>query len=140
MMRRRALALAGIGYLAALAINRSLVVVRGASMTPTLLPGDRLLTLPAVGRWLRPGRLVVLPDPNDPEHLVVKRLWDLRDGTAEVRGDAPEHSTDSRTWGRVPVQRIRRVVLARLPAHPGRRATTSSSGSSSPTSPRSRRP
>ena len=113
--RRRLLAIAVISYLAVLGLNRSLVVVRGGSMAPTLQPGDRLLTLRARPSRLRTGKLVVLHDPRDDDHLVVKRLVALTDGTADVRGDAPDASTDSRSWGRVPVGRIRRVVLIRLP-------------------------
>ena len=137
---RRLWAAGMITYLVALGLNRSLVVVRGHSMSPTLRPGDRLLTLPVPPARLRVGRLVVLREPGDDGHLVVKRLLDLCDGTADVRGDAAEHSTDSRTWGRLPVQRIRRVVVTRLPDQPGRRATTSNSGSSRATSPGDRVP
>jgi hypothetical protein len=83
---------------------------------------------------------------------------------ADVRGDAVDRSTDSRWWGPVPVRHIRRVAIARWPdlrtrlrrppadertsqrtdgrgqPGPGRRAWTSSSGSSSATSPSLRRP
>ena len=113
--RRRLLTLGALVYLTALAGNRSMIVVRGPSMTPTLLPGDRLLTRPATTGSLRIGRLVVLTDPEDDQHLVVKRLVGLAEATADVRGDAPDRSTDSRTWGPVPLERIRRVVLVRLP-------------------------
>ena len=117
--RRGLLALGVLVYLITLACNRSMVVVRGPSMVPTLLPGDRILTRPATARSLRTGRLVVLADPHDDQHLVVKRLVALTDATADVRGDAPRHSTDSRSWGPVPLERIRRVVLVRLPRLPG---------------------
>lgn len=106
-------------YTALLAGNRSLLVVRGRSMEPTLLAGDRLVTAPALRRWLTPGRLVVVADPANPDHLVVKRLVRIdsgRDGTTvEVHGDNPASSTDSRTWGALPVDAIRRVVACRWP-------------------------
>lgn len=154
MVRRWVLTLV-LAYLAALAVNRSQVVVRGPSMEPALWPGDRLLTVPVPRSALRAGQVVVVADPAEPTHLVVKRLHDVADGTVDVRGDAPDRSTDSRSWGRLPVRAVRRLAVARwpdlrtplrreLPDGPGaarmghRRATTSNSGSSSATSPGSR--
>lgn len=113
-MRRWAV-LALSGYLAVLAANRSQVVVQGPSMEPALWPGDRLLTLPAVPRALRAGAVVVVTDPADATHRVVKRIHDVGNGTVDVRGDAPDRSTDSRVWGRLPVRSVRRVALARWP-------------------------
>lgn len=103
------------GYLAVLAINRSLVKVHGGSMDPTLWHGDHLLTVPSPPWPLRRGQVVVLRDPMDPSHLVIKRLTHLGPAGAEVHGDAPDHSTDSRQWGPIPVHTIRRVALARWP-------------------------
>ena len=139
-------------------LNRSLVRMRGRSMQPTFAPGQLLVTVPvrAGGRWaarrLCPGRVVVVEDPLTPGHLVVKRLV-ARHGhgtteRVEVLGDNPAASTDSRHWGPLPVTAVRRVVLARWPTlpgggpdgHPGRRARSSSSGSSRPSSPSARRP
>lgn len=104
-----------VAELAALAVNRSLVVVRGPSMEPTLWPGDRLLTVPAHRAWLRPGQVVVVAAPDAPGHLVVKRLHAIGHGAADVRGDAPARSTDSRQWGPLPVAAVRRVAVARWP-------------------------
>jgi len=145
MTARHLWALGALVYVVVLAVNRSLVEVRGASMEPTLRAGDRLLTLPVA--LLRPvaGHIVVVTDPTDPTHQVVKRLLDVDAVSADVRGDAPDRSTDSRTWGRIPRSSLRRVAVARWPwpagaRQRGRRATTSTSGSSRPTSPISRRP
>jgi nickel-type superoxide dismutase maturation protease len=102
-------------YLVTLAVNRSLVEVRGRSMEPALWPGDRLLTVPARPRALRPGRVVVVRDPADPDHLVVKRLADSEAGRVVVLGDHPEASTDSRVWGPLPVAAVRRVAIRRWP-------------------------
>jgi nickel-type superoxide dismutase maturation protease len=98
-----------------LAVNRSLVEVRGPSMEPALWEGDRLLTVPARRAWLEPGQVVVVADPTDPGHEVVKRLASLGDGLAEVFGDNPRASTDSRSWGPLPLATIRRIVVARWP-------------------------
>jgi len=102
-------------YLGALAIDRSRIAVRGPSMTPTLLDGDVLLTAPALSVLLHVGAVVVIADPMDDDHLVVKRLT-ARDGDqVQVHGDDPDRSTDSRVWGWVPRSRVRRVALARWP-------------------------
>jgi nickel-type superoxide dismutase maturation protease len=141
------------GYLGALAADRSRIVVAGPSMAPTLLPGEVVLTVPAVGRWLRAGQVVVLRDPGDPGHLVIKRLARIGQGRVWAVGDDPYRSTDSRTWGWLPVSAVRRRVVVRWPdvrsplrrvvadqPDTGRRASTSTSGSSSATSPSARRP
>lgn len=132
--------------LLALTLNRAPIRVRGTSMLPALWPGDLLLTVPARVWRLRPGQVVVVADPGDPDHLVVKRLTTIDPGGIEVHGDDPAASTDSRTWGRLPRRSVRRVAVRRWPdvrtrlAQPGRRASTSSSGSSSATSPEARAP
>ena len=96
------------------------VEVDGDSMLPTLLPGDRLFVVH--GLRPRPGDLVTLPDPRSPARVVVKRVTSVAgegaDGarTLEVRGDNPDASTDSRTFGPVPARSIRgRVGLPLLP-------------------------
>jgi signal peptidase I len=123
--------LVGVAYLTTLAVNRSLVIVRGPSMEPSLWPGDRLLTIPARRWWVRPGQVVVVAPPEGPTR-VVKRVHHLeravpaaagaagrrrnqRAWLVEVRGDAPERSTDSRWWGPLPGRDIRRVAVARWP-------------------------
>ncbi len=150
----------------AVAVNRSLVRVAGTSMEPALTDGDVLLTRPATRRCARPGRLVVVADPRNDDHLVVKRVRSVTAEGVDVRGDLPERSTDSRAWGPVPASAIRRIVVARWPdlrtplhhrpdarlpgtdrrvdgrgdGQAGRVATRSSSGSSKATSPAVRRP
>lgn len=115
-------AMGGVAALWAVAwlVNRSLVAVRGPSMLPTLRPGERLLTVPACGRRLQPGRVVVVEDPAEPGHLVVKRIA-RSNGTGTtsrvlVLGDNPEASTDGRWWGPVPATAVRRIVVARWPS------------------------
>ncbi len=121
---RAAGVVAGVGAgLLALAVvaRRQLVEVAGPSMEPTLWPGDRLLTLPARPIWLRPGQIVVLEDPEQPGHRIIKRVTALEDrgsGGAtqvQVRGDDPARSTDGRRWGAVPATSIRRIAVARWP-------------------------
>jgi nickel-type superoxide dismutase maturation protease len=85
------------------------VVVQGSSMAPTLLPGDRLVVVPA--RKPRIGDVVAVADPRDPERLLVKRVIgvDPPDSTLIVAGDNPEASTGSATFGPV----AHRTVLGR---------------------------
>lgn len=115
----RWLALGAVAYLGVLAVNRALVEVRGPSMEPLLWEGDRLLTVPAWRGAIRPGRIVVVRDPADPAHLVVKRVHAVDGEVVDVRGDAADHSTDSRSWGPLPIApgtgAVRRLVVARWP-------------------------
>ncbi|MFZ1023511.1 MAG: signal peptidase I [Thermoplasmata archaeon] len=69
------------------------VVVHDGSMSPTLEPGDRLLVDDRVylTRPPRPGEIVVLVDPQEPERWLIKRvagvgptrLWRTLDGVVE---------------------------------------------------------
>jgi nickel-type superoxide dismutase maturation protease len=93
----------------------SRVVVAGSSMAPTLLPGDRLLVRRT--RRVRPGDLVVVPDPRAPDRVVVKRAAAVGGETVTVAGDNPGASTDSRTFGPVPRSSVRgRAVYRYAPA------------------------
>jgi nickel-type superoxide dismutase maturation protease len=116
--------LAAIGA-AAVAGGRwfDVVHVRGRSMAPALLPGDRLLveTLTYRRRTPRSGEIVLAADPRQPLRELVKRigLVDPSSGSAELIGDAPEASTDSRTFGPVDLADLRwRVAIRCWP--PGR--------------------
>lgn len=80
------------------------VVVEGRSMLPTLEPGDRLLVVRT--RRVRVGELVALPDPRRPPRLLVKRVAARRGPLLELRGDNPDASTDSRTFGPVPADAV----------------------------------
>jgi nickel-type superoxide dismutase maturation protease len=85
------------------------VAVEGPSMGPALRPGDWLLVDPLAYRDRAPvvGDVVVAVDPRDPGRLLVKRVHHVgRDGLLELRGDAPEASTDSRTFGPLPSSAI----------------------------------
>jgi nickel-type superoxide dismutase maturation protease len=91
------------------------VVVDGGSMRPALEPGDRLLVLP--WRRPRPGDVVAASDPRLPARTIVKRVAEVRpDGSLVLLGDAPDASTDSRTFGPVPRRLVRgRAVWRYLP-------------------------
>jgi len=102
------------------------VEVRGSSMAPTLLAGDWLLVESSTFRKRLPraGELVLASDPRQPARELVKRVMaaDQEGRTLELRGDAPEASTDSRDFGAVPAVTVRWRVLARYwpPSRAGR--------------------
>jgi nickel-type superoxide dismutase maturation protease len=94
------------------------VEVRGRSMAPALLPGDLLL----VERWTYrrrrplPGEVVLVRDPRVASRELVKRVAATDGAVVVLRGDAPEASTDSRTFGQLPVDAVRwRVGLRYWP-------------------------
>ena len=116
MSRRRplvALLGAAAGMAAGAAASRWLdvVEVRGGSMAPALLPGDRLLveSRSYLRRIPRPGEVVLAPDPRQGDRELIKRVAavDEAGDAADLRGDAPEASTDSRDFGAVPLSTIR---------------------------------
>jgi signal peptidase I len=102
------------GAAAALAGWRRLdvVTVRGTSMAPTLLPGERLLVVRRRGAP-RVGDVVLAADPRDPERELVKRVAVVRDGEITLRGDSPAASTDSRVFGALEGDGIEWRVFAR---------------------------
>ncbi|MEO8511518.1 MAG: S26 family signal peptidase [Chloroflexota bacterium] len=102
---------------AAIAALRRLdvVAVRGGSMAPALLAGDRLLVL-RLDRAPRIGEVVLAADPRDRDRELIKRVTAIRGGAVTVRGDAPHASTDSRAFGTLPAAAIRwRAVLRTWP-------------------------
>ena len=91
------------------------VLVRGASMAPTLRDGDVVLAWP--GATVRPGELALVRWASRPGQLSVKRAaLPFDDGWFAV-GDAPAASTDCRTLG--PAEAIG-PVRWRLWPRPGR--------------------
>jgi nickel-type superoxide dismutase maturation protease len=103
-----------LGLAAGVTMSRrwlDVVEVRGDSMAPSLLPGDRLLveSRSYERRSPRPGEVVLAGDPRDPDRELIKRVAGVDDAAfaAELRGDAPDASTDSREFGSVPLSTIR---------------------------------
>jgi nickel-type superoxide dismutase maturation protease len=93
------------------------VEVQGSSMAPTLLPGEWLVVERRTYTRRRPrlGEIVLAADPREPSRELIKRVArvDEESGLIELAGDAPDASTDSRTFGAIPIENIRWRVLAR---------------------------
>lgn len=88
------------------------VAVRGGSMAPALLPGDRLLVA-RLARAPRIGEVVLAADPRERDRELIKRVTAVRGGAVTLRGDAPHASTDSRVFGTVPAAAIRWHAILR---------------------------
>ena len=115
-------AAAGIGAGVAASRWLDVVEVRGGSMAPTLLPGDRLVveSRTFTRRPPRAGEVVLAADPRQGERELIKRVAsvDPLSATADLRGDAPEASTDSRVFGAIPLSEIRwRAAFRYWPPH-----------------------
>ena len=105
------------------------IEIEGRSMEPALHHGDWALAV--LARRIRPGDVVVVEHPDRPGYEIVKRIaavpGDLApDGRALgaeelwISGDAPDRSSDSRSFGPVEPRAVRgRVVLVWWP--PARR-------------------
>jgi nickel-type superoxide dismutase maturation protease len=107
---RAGIALAALGMALAGPVGRLIrswafrSAVAGESMSPLLRPGDWLLVDPDAYRRRPPraSELVAVPDPRSPGRWLVKRVEAVGpDGWLELRGDAPDRSTDSRVFGPV---------------------------------------
>jgi nickel-type superoxide dismutase maturation protease len=74
-------------------------------MEPALSAGDWIV-VSARSRPPRVGEIVLVRDPRDPENLMLKRVAAVTGGACTVLGDRPEESTDSRTFGPVPLANV----------------------------------
>jgi nickel-type superoxide dismutase maturation protease len=110
--------------LAALAVavlrwRPSRIEIQGASMVPTLLPGDWALAV--ARRRYRRGDVVVVEHPGRPRYEMVKRIGGVPGERIEERalgpkefwivGDREDASTDSRHFGPVRDEHLRAKVL-----------------------------
>jgi nickel-type superoxide dismutase maturation protease len=100
---------------AALVLRMRRVEVVGDSMRPALEPGDRLLVIRTAR--VRPGDVVAVVDPRQPDRLVIKRVATASPSGLTVLGDNPVASTDSRAFGPVDRKALRgRAVYRYFPA------------------------
>ncbi len=96
------------------------VVVAERSMEPVLRPGDWLVVWRLSRRGvagssrLRPGRIVVARNPQQPEMLIVKRVaWAQADGWWLDSDNPLAGAVDSARFGAVGADLIEGVVLCR---------------------------
>ena len=78
-------------------------------MLPTYLPGE-VLTGTHPWRRVRPGDVVVVADPREPQRMLLKRCLARDDASLVLGGDNPASSTDSREFGPVPAKSVRYVL------------------------------
>jgi nickel-type superoxide dismutase maturation protease len=74
-------------------------------MEPALREGDWVLVVPP-RRAPRPGDVVLVRDPRERSRLLLKRVSEVTAAGVRVVGDRSEHSTDSRTFGAVPLSLV----------------------------------
>ncbi len=86
--------------------------VTGRSMEPALRAGDWIVVA-SLSRPPRVGEIVLVRDPRDAQNLMLKRVAAVADGACTVVGDRPEASTDSRTFGPVPLANVLARALFR---------------------------
>jgi nickel-type superoxide dismutase maturation protease len=100
------------------------VRVSGSSMRPTLDEDDvviiRSLSSPLV------GDVVLVDHPFKKSVSMVKRVAAIAEnGRVELRGDNPDESTDSRTFGSVPIEYIKGKAVCRLKRNDRGKGTSS---------------
>ena len=91
--------------------------VSGSSMEPLLSNGDEVLLDPRAYRRGSPvaGDLVVARHPYRRATQILKRVASVdTTGHCELRGDNPAASTDSRSFGAVPLDAVVGKVVARF--------------------------
>jgi nickel-type superoxide dismutase maturation protease len=81
-------------------------------MEPVLRAGDWIV-VSSLSRPPAVGAIVLVRDPRDPENLMLKRVAEVAEGSCTVLGDRPEESTDSRTFGPVPLGNVLGRALLR---------------------------
>jgi nickel-type superoxide dismutase maturation protease len=114
----RGLALgAGLAAVAAARQWFDVVEVQGSSMAPNLVPGEWLIVerRTYARRPPRVGEVILAADPREPRRELIKRVAAVDEpaGTLDLRGDAPDASTDSRTFGAIPMSAVRWRAVAR---------------------------
>lgn len=108
-------AAAGLAALLLAARNFDAVAVRGRSMAPALLPGDRLIVVRR-RHGPRIGEVVVVADPREPDRELIKRVAAVGSSKVTLVGDNRSRSTDARIFGPVPASAVSwRVVLRYWP-------------------------
>jgi nickel-type superoxide dismutase maturation protease len=91
--------------------------VAGLSMQPLLHPGEEVLINPQAYRTAlpQPGDLVVAEHPHQPGLKLIKWVVSVEPGGCFLKGLNETASTDSRSFGLVPPQKLLGQVVCRFP-------------------------
>lgn len=91
--------------------------VSGPSMLPEFQPGDEILFNPKAYRHKLPkvGDIVVARHPYQTKLIIKRVALVLEDGSCFLTGDNPEASTDSRSYGFIPLNQIIGKVTHKFP-------------------------
>ena len=93
--------------------RRKAYLVEGNSMLPTLASGDVVLVARAAA--YSEGDVVLADHPYKKSVKILKRIANLNaDGSVSLAGDNPDESTDSRTFGTVPLKCLIAKATCRL--------------------------
>lgn len=97
--------------------KRKRLRVTGPSMIPLLQPGEEILFDPKAYRHSFPqtGDVVVAQHPYQVKQIVKRVAVVLEDGSCFLEGDNPDASTDSRSYGFVPLSKIIGRVTCKFP-------------------------
>ncbi|MDJ0736766.1 MAG: nickel-type superoxide dismutase maturation protease [Nostocaceae cyanobacterium] len=97
--------------------KRKRLRVTGPSMIPLFQPGDEILFNPQAYRQKFPkvGEIVVAQHPFQNKTIVKRVALVLEDGSCFLQGDNPSASTDSRSYGFLPIHKILGQVTHRFP-------------------------
>jgi signal peptidase I len=141
MLRRLLAVAAGAAAFTVATRHLDAVAVRGRSMAPALLPGDRLIVRRR-RRGPRIGEVVVVADPRRPDRELIKRVAAVDGDRVTLLGDNPGRSTDARDFGPVDANGLRWAVLLRYwpPSRVGALPSSISTGSDPAAHPLSRSP
>ncbi len=93
-------------------------------MVPALRNGEFALVRPCFPEAIAVGDVVLVRHPYRRDLELLKRVAAIVDGAMVLRGDNPAESTDSRTFGAVPMSQLIGRVERRWCAPPIRRPST----------------
>ena len=91
--------------------------VSGVSMLPELQPGEEILFNPKAYRQKLPkvGDIVVARHPYQAKKIIKRVAVVLEDGSCFLTGDNTSSSTDSRSFGFIPPNKILGKVTTKFP-------------------------
>ncbi|MEM6754974.1 MAG: nickel-type superoxide dismutase maturation protease [Cyanobacteria bacterium P01_C01_bin.38] len=91
--------------------------VSGPSMLPKLQPGEEILFNPKAYRQKLPevGDIVVARHPYQTKQIIKRVAVVLEDGSCFLTGDNTDSSTDSRSFGFIPPNKILGKVTSKFP-------------------------